>query len=340
VLVRADNLAARGNPDGAIASGEQSVAILRDLGYREAEARALDWLADFHEEQSRTFKITLGDLVPWGALSGPHARQRHFARAMACWEQSAAIFRDLGDRKAEAEILTKLGNKTHSARAGIAYWEQSAAIFRELGDREAEASLLARLAGIHADRGRLLRGIAYWAQAAKASPSRDWRKRLRRTVKLFGLVFSYLVVVLPFTICLLLWTVLPISAAIHNGPSYLDWIALIAAVSAIALVLGTDGLQARALIAFPVAATAIFVLLSITLATFTAHLQSSRVWSAVIAPLLWMLVWWSYRAGEPWVTLPYLHTVVAPFKGLLRRIRSTRSSDPDRDLASPRPDNR
>src|SRR5262249_13644082 len=68
--------------------------------------------------------------------------------AIAVYEQSLAIFRELGDRHGEGQTLGNLGDvyrlQGRWAEATAAY-EQSLAIFRELGDRRREEATLNNL---------------------------------------------------------------------------------------------------------------------------------------------------------------------------------------------------
>jgi tetratricopeptide (TPR) repeat protein len=185
LLIRAENLAARSDFEGAFTSWEQSVTISRELGDRQSEARALRWLANLRAQQwrSASAQITPFDWM-WGTLSRIQTSQRHFASAIAFWEQSIAIFRELGDRRAEADTLAELAAhyfKRARCASAIASWKRCAVLFRELGDREAETDALLKLAALYAMRGRFLRAISYWKQEAKANPTENWRGTLRRS---------------------------------------------------------------------------------------------------------------------------------------------------------------
>jgi predicted neutral ceramidase superfamily lipid hydrolase len=106
--------------------------------------------------------------------------------------------------------------------------------------------------------------------------------------------------------------------------THADWIAVIAGVVAIAVVLGTDGLRASVLIAFPVVATALFCLLYVTLGVILPSWQAG-VALAVVVILMWKTVWRSYRVQMPSVAMPYLQTVVASSSWVLGRLRWRRS---------------
>jgi tetratricopeptide (TPR) repeat protein len=74
--------------------------------------------------------------------------QADYPAARAFYEESLAIFRELGDRSGIAWSLTNLGNVAYEQAdyvAGKAMYEQSLAIYREVGDRSGIAAALVNM---------------------------------------------------------------------------------------------------------------------------------------------------------------------------------------------------
>ncbi len=80
-----------------------------------------------------------------------------YAKALAYYEQSLAIVREIRDRQREADILKSMGTVSEKlgqyARA-LEYYEQSLAIARELNNRQAEAEILQSIGTVHEKLGQ------------------------------------------------------------------------------------------------------------------------------------------------------------------------------------------
>jgi tetratricopeptide (TPR) repeat protein len=345
LLARAENLAARDDSDGAVVSWEQGVAILRELGDRQGEARALDWLANLHVKEVKEWRDSwriFRDWMPWGRLRAPLAELQHCKEAIASWEQSVTLLRELGDRHAEAEMLGKLAAFYKSRwyyEEAIACWEQSVAIFRELGNRHAEAKMLGKLIWAYPRRGRLSRAFSCWAQNRSVNPDRRWPSILKRYTMILGLIgwcFILLGIVAAVLALSVVWYLAVPLSAILGGLSFPLGVLLITAVAAIALVLGTDSLRVRALIAFPIVASVLWIPVgsALTLVFPTSH-WLLRILVAVVliiscAPLLWL-----YRTRWSRKAQPYLHTLAMTLRRLrevaAQSFRSFKAHVPDPD---------
>ncbi len=111
---------------------EQSLAIQRELGDRQAIAGSLNNLG----------------LVAW--------QQGDYAAARALYEQSLAIRRELGDRQDIAGSLNNFGLVAYRQGdylAAIALYEESLTLQRELGDRQGIAASLNNLGNVANDQG-------------------------------------------------------------------------------------------------------------------------------------------------------------------------------------------
>jgi tetratricopeptide (TPR) repeat protein len=339
LLVRAENLAARGDSDGAVVAWEQGVAIFRELGDHQAEATALDWLAGLHVKQRQDVVWALRDYFPWGLLRSPRAELRHAEQAIACWERSAAIFRELGDHEAEAQMLGKLAEfyyrRWYSEQA-IACWERSAAIFRELGDHQAEAQMLGELSWAYPRRGHFGRAFSSWARSKTANPNRHVRSILARYAALLGLiVWCFIILILLFVVFSfsLIWYLGVPSAVIANGLWFDDLVPLVTAVAAIALVVRTDGLRMRALIVFPIVASLLWIPIgsALTLVFWASNWPVRIAWTVLIAISSGVLLWF-YRTRWSRKAQPYLCTLARLLRwfheATVRSFRSIRAHTP------------
>ncbi len=91
-----------------------------------------------------------------------------YSKAIEYYEQSLAIFQDIGDRQGEAGSLNDLGevyrNRGQYPKA-IEYYEQSLAIFQDIGDRNGTAGSLHNLGLAYLDLGQYPKAIEYYEQS-------------------------------------------------------------------------------------------------------------------------------------------------------------------------------
>jgi non-specific serine/threonine protein kinase len=152
--------------------GEESLALVRELGDRKGIAASLDNLATLaygegeyascralHEESLAIFREVhdrWGTAATLDNLGTVVCVQGDYASARALHEESLAIRRELGDRRGIAFSLGNLGNVAfNEARhpAARALFEETLAIFRELGDRRCIALSLNNLGTVAFDQG-------------------------------------------------------------------------------------------------------------------------------------------------------------------------------------------
>jgi tetratricopeptide (TPR) repeat protein/predicted transcriptional regulator len=168
----------RGELEAAEEHHEEALALFREIGDREGEARCLKHLGraafyasdydrarEWFEDGLATAREVDARLVEFGCLMDVGAvavRQSDFEGARESFERCLALAHDLGERREEAQVLNNLGVVATYGGAfdeGREYWEGSLAIRRELGDRQGEADsvdnigLVARRRGDH-DRAR------------------------------------------------------------------------------------------------------------------------------------------------------------------------------------------
>ena len=90
-----------------------------------------------------------------------------YDRAIAFYQQSLAIFREIGNRQVEAASFSGLGNAYKSLgeyELAIAFHQQHLEISREIGDRQGEAVSLGNLGNAYWSLGEYERAIAFHQQ--------------------------------------------------------------------------------------------------------------------------------------------------------------------------------
>lgn len=82
-----------------------------------------------------------GQAATWDSLGYAHQHVGDHGEAASCYRQAIDIYRTLGDRKSEADTLTRLGdNQTEvdDPDAAREAWQRALAILDDLGHPEAE----------------------------------------------------------------------------------------------------------------------------------------------------------------------------------------------------------
>nr|WP_286167491.1 tetratricopeptide repeat protein [Arthrospira platensis] len=91
-----------------------------------------------------------------------------YQEAIAFYQKSLEIARDIGDRKNEAASLNNLGNAYYSLGRypeAIAFYQQSLEIARDIGDQKNEATSLGNLGNTYHSLGRYQEAIAFHQQS-------------------------------------------------------------------------------------------------------------------------------------------------------------------------------
>jgi CHAT domain-containing protein/Tfp pilus assembly protein PilF len=91
-----------------------------------------------------------------------------YPKAIEYYQQSLAIFKEIGDREGEALSLNNLGVAYRSLGQypkAIEYYQQSLAIFKEIGDREGEARSLNNLGNAYDALGQYPKAIEFYQQS-------------------------------------------------------------------------------------------------------------------------------------------------------------------------------
>ncbi|MGH8932741.1 MAG: tetratricopeptide repeat protein [Egibacteraceae bacterium] len=115
-----------------------------------------------------------GEAGPRNSLGMICFEQRRFDEAIAYYEESLAISREVGDRARESMVLTNLGNvRVEQGRfaEAIGFFEQSLALNRELQDRIGEGYVLNELGIVHHSQERFEHALTYYHRAL-----RIWRE--------------------------------------------------------------------------------------------------------------------------------------------------------------------
>lgn len=136
-------------PDGVDQELRLAAALSRFWFIRGYFEEARSWLKDAMARAGSTAKRT----SEWAKVLRGAARlalsQGDYISARSLYEESLAIFRQLGDRGAVAATLVSLGGTAHSQGEVVlarAYFEEALQKFRELGGRRGIASALSALA--------------------------------------------------------------------------------------------------------------------------------------------------------------------------------------------------
>src|SRR5204863_3270702 len=94
--------------------------------------------------------------------------QGDYEQALAQYEESLPIYRELGDRRGFANALNNLGLVTWKQReylSALSFYEESLAIYRDLEDRHGIADCLEGLARVAGSRGEPNRAARLWGAA-------------------------------------------------------------------------------------------------------------------------------------------------------------------------------
>ncbi|NER46473.1 MAG: CHAT domain-containing protein, partial [Symploca sp. SIO1A3] len=147
---------------------EQSLAIAKEIGYRQGEANSLNNLGntysslseheqalEFHEQSlaiAKEIGYRQGEANSLNNLGNTYSSLSEYEQALEFHEQSLAIVKEIGYRQGEANSLNNLGN-TYSSLSeyeqALEFHEQSLAIRREIGDRPQEACSLNNLGNVY-----------------------------------------------------------------------------------------------------------------------------------------------------------------------------------------------
>jgi tetratricopeptide (TPR) repeat protein len=170
--------------DDAVDYFEQALAILRDTGDRQDQARTANNLAfcylvlGRHNEAvaalldalqlQRELGRRYGEGVALLNLAEAYLELGRHDEALACSEEALGIVREVGSVRYEGYALYNLGRANlelgRSAEA-VGLFEQALATHRAAGDRYGEAQVLQRIGKAHAQAGRLAAARTTWMRA-------------------------------------------------------------------------------------------------------------------------------------------------------------------------------
>jgi predicted ATPase/DNA-binding SARP family transcriptional activator len=153
------------------ARGGQAGGQRRALGLRLAGSLEQFWFVRGHLREGSIWLDTLLDTMPAPSADGVAARatalraaglltwgQGDTARATERYEESRALFREVGDTRGIASVLDKMGNVANMqgdyASAAVLY-KESLTLSRELGDKQGVASVLNNLGAVAWSQGDL-----------------------------------------------------------------------------------------------------------------------------------------------------------------------------------------
>ncbi len=153
----------RGSAEHAITLHWLGSCLMRIGDLEGAEARLSDAL-----ELYRVHGATREAAHALQDLGQIHLARGNALSAIACYEQSLLVMREIGDRWGEGFALGGLGNAYASLdehQRAIELHEQRLAIVREIGDRQGEGASLSYLGNAYASLGEHQRAIDFYLQA-------------------------------------------------------------------------------------------------------------------------------------------------------------------------------
>lgn len=118
-------------------------------------------------------------------------RQGDYARATACYEEGAALYRGLGDKDGLARTLNNLGIVAHyqgDYAGATALYEEALALRREVGDRWAIAASLSNMGLMARDQGDLGRAAALCDESVAIRRALGDRRGIALALQNLGLV--------------------------------------------------------------------------------------------------------------------------------------------------------
>jgi tetratricopeptide (TPR) repeat protein len=115
-----------------------------------------------------------------------------YKEALPLYEQSLAIFREIGDKAGEGVTLNNIG-QIYDARgdypAALKYLKQSLAIYREIGDKEGEGTTLNNISQIYDARGDSATALTYLEQSLGISREIGDKQGEGITLSNIGLIY-------------------------------------------------------------------------------------------------------------------------------------------------------
>lgn len=153
----------------------------------------LDILKPFLTEQIRKTmpQLLAGQLL--GIVGMAHHRLGRVDYAICCYEQSLAIRRELGDRRAEGTVLGNLGlayADLGQVEKAIGIYKQRLQIARAIGDRPGEGNALGSLGSAYHRLGHLDKAIDYYKKGLAIARETSNRRDEGGTLGNLGLAYA------------------------------------------------------------------------------------------------------------------------------------------------------
>ncbi|NEP15053.1 MAG: CHAT domain-containing protein, partial [Symploca sp. SIO2C1] len=189
---------------------KQSLAISREIGYRQQEACSLNNLGNVYRnlaeyeqaidffEQSLAISREIGyhqvEALSLKNLGNVYESLAEYEQAIDFFEQSLAIFMEIGARGGEASSLRNLGNVYRNLaeyEQAIDFFEQSLAIFREIGARQGEASSLGNLGSAYDSLAEYEQAIDFFEQSLAISREIGYHQGEASSLNSLGTVYGH-----------------------------------------------------------------------------------------------------------------------------------------------------
>ncbi|MEG3850013.1 CHAT domain-containing protein [Microcoleus sp. herbarium19] len=112
--------------------------------------------------------------------------------AIVKWEEALKLYREAGDRRREAVILTHIGrvyDELGDKQKALEYYSQSLPLSRAVGDRSGEAATLTNIGLVYSDLGEKQKALDYYSQSLPLSRAVGDRSGQARTLHNIGSVY-------------------------------------------------------------------------------------------------------------------------------------------------------
>ncbi|MEG3880634.1 CHAT domain-containing protein [Microcoleus sp. herbarium7] len=112
--------------------------------------------------------------------------------AIVKWEEALKLYREAGDRRREAVILTHIGrvyDELGDKQKALEYYSQSLPLSRAVGDRSGQATTLNNIGSVYLDLGDKLKALEYYSQSLPLRRAVDDRSGEATTLNNIGTAY-------------------------------------------------------------------------------------------------------------------------------------------------------
>ncbi|HEY9815927.1 MAG TPA: CHAT domain-containing tetratricopeptide repeat protein [Candidatus Obscuribacterales bacterium] len=126
-------------------------------------------------------------------LGGRQYNNRQFTEAIATWEQALALYRQLGDRRQEAYLLTNLGSayeNLYQTDTALTFYQESLALAEEIQDSSGQSYALGNLGYLYERNGDYEQALIYLRRGLPLAQSRGDRADEAYLLNQIGIVLK------------------------------------------------------------------------------------------------------------------------------------------------------